>query len=198
MSRRQAGWRLLAAGGFALAVVAGLAAYALTPAAKLAVPAVAPTGAGQGLAVLPDGRPAPSFSLPRLGGGAPVSLGEDRGHPVILNFFASWCPNCREELKAFAAVSSHPGSTRFIGIDTNDDAPAKAQDLLRAAGDRYPVGIDPSAAVANGLYLVQALPVTIFVRSDGRIAGEVFGAQTVESLRPWISRLDTGRGNANA
>lgn len=148
-------------------------------------------GPGAGLPMLAKGSPAPGFSLPRLGGGPPVSLAAERGHPLVLNFFASWCPDCRAELRAFAEVShgAH-GPVRFLGIDTNDPEPGQASALLRAAGDRYPVGTDRDAAVANGRYDIEALPVTVFVGASGRIVGQVFGAQTVRSLRPWVQALE--------
>lgn len=191
-------WGVAAGACLGAAAVAGLVAYAVTPrpaAVVGAAPAAAsasPTrraGPGAGRAALPAGRPAPGFSLPRLGGGPSVSLAAEHGHPVVLSFFASWCPDCRKELAAFAAVSRDRGPVRFLAVDTADHQPGKARELLRRAGDRYPVGTDPQARVANGKYLVNALPATVFISARGRIAGEVFGAQTVKSLRPWIRTL---------
>jgi thiol-disulfide isomerase/thioredoxin len=51
---------------------------------------------------LKAGTTAPAFSLPSLGGGDTVSLAAFRGTPIIVNFFASWCPDCRAELDAMA------------------------------------------------------------------------------------------------
>lgn len=178
------------------AVLAGLITYAVTPRPATVIgtsPAAtrAPAaGPGAGLARLPDGRAAPGFSLPRLGGGRPVSLAAEGGHPVVLNFFASWCTDCRKEMSAFAAVSNgRTGPVKFLAVDTSDHDQAQASRLLRDAGDRYPVGVDPAAGVANGKYLVPALPATVFIGAGGRIAGEVFGAQTVKSLRSWVRAL---------
>lgn len=190
--------RLVLSAALVLAVAGGVSAYALTGSQSGAGGSVTveQQGPGKGLPILAKGTPAPGFSLPRLGGGAPVSLAAERGHPVVLNFFASWCADCRAELKAFAAVSNGPhGSVRFLGIDTNDPQPGQASALLRAAGDEYPVGTDRSAAVANGRYDILALPVTVFVGASGRIVGQVFGAQTVSSLRPWIKALERTSGS---
>jgi thiol-disulfide isomerase/thioredoxin len=197
-SRRRVTPLTMAVVGFVVCLlVAGLVARAVIPAKSLeaaprpasAVDSGDAPAVGAGLPTLGRGKLAPGFTLPRIGGGPEVSLAAYRGRPVVLNFFASWCPDCTAELRALAEVSSASGAVQFIGIDTNDTDPGKAQAQLRAAGGDYPVGEDPGAVVANGSYLVQALPVTIFVRSDGRIAGQVFGAQTVASLTPWVRAL---------
>lgn len=202
-------WALAAAVGLGAAVLAGLVTYVViprpaavigaSPAAATRSPAVLPSpgsSPGAGLARLAAGRKAPGFSLPRLGGGAPVSLAADAGHPVVLNFFASWCPDCRKEMSAFATVSAgSTGPVRFLGVDTSDHNQPLARKLLRAAGDRYPVGVDPSAKVANGDYLVPALPATVFIGANGRIAGQAFGAQSVTALRSWVRTLEKTAGS---
>ena len=100
--------------------------------------------------VLKGGTVAPGFSLPALHGGVPVSLAAFRGTPVIVNFFASWCPDCRQELGAMAAVArDHAGHLAVIGVDSNETSAAAASALLAAAGASYPVGVDPHAAVGD-------------------------------------------------
>ena len=189
---RRRGWTF-AAVALAVATAAGIAAYSLTPKPSSVI--AGSTGSpGAGLPRLAAGRSAPEFSLPRLGGGPPVSLSADKGHPVVLNFFASWCSDCRAELGAFAQVSNHPhGTVRFLAVDTNDTDTAKARSLLAHAGDRYPVGVDADAAVANGSYLVEALPVTVYISASGHIVGESFGTQTARSLTAWTHALARNR-----
>jgi cytochrome c biogenesis protein CcmG/thiol:disulfide interchange protein DsbE len=153
-------------------------------------------GPGSGLLVVPTGVGAPAFRLPRLGGGPPVSLAAERGHPVVVNFFASWCTECRAELRAFAQVAARPGDVLFVGVDTNDGSPATARGLLEAAGVRYPVAVDRAGAVANGEYLIQALPATVFVYADGRVAGHVYGALSVGELESWMARLTSNAHGA--
>jgi thiol-disulfide isomerase/thioredoxin len=139
--------------------------------------------------LLHAGAAAPSFSLPRLGGGAPVVLSSLRGSPVIVNFFASWCPDCRSELAAIGAVAAqNAGRVTVVGIDSNDGNGAAAAKLLAAAHATYPVGVDTSAKVASE-YLLTALPVTYFVSARGRIVGSALGPQSAASLRRWVGRL---------
>jgi cytochrome c biogenesis protein CcmG/thiol:disulfide interchange protein DsbE len=187
---RRGGLVLLAV--LAGAVLAGVAAYLAVPGPTQARTPTATSGPGKGLPVIGTGRRAPAFRLPRLGGGPPVSLAAERGHPVVVNFFASWCPECRAELQAFATASERARTVRFIGVDTNDPTPSKAGQLLRAAGARYPVGVDSSASTASSSYGIVALPATVFVYPDGRVAGQVYGAQTVSTLRSWTDRLERG------
>jgi thiol-disulfide isomerase/thioredoxin len=142
-------------------------------------------------AVLHAGAAAPAFSLPRLGGGAPVTLTSLRGTPVIINFFASWCPHCRSELAALGSVAAQSiGRVAVVGVDSNDGTGATAQKLLVAAHATYPVGVDAGAHVASA-YLLQALPVTYFLNADGQVVGSAFGSQSVTSLQRWVTRLTT-------
>ncbi len=173
-----------------VALAAAFVAYAVTSAESRGS-ATSPTFPKSALAVLPAGRPAPAFRLARLGGGAPVSLASFRGKPVIVNFFASWCPDCRQELGAFGAVSRLDGSkVSFVGVDTNDPDPRLAERLLAKAGVRYPVGVDPDGTVASTSYDIAYLPVSYFLTGSGRVVGAAYGAQSRSSLERWVDRLE--------
>jgi cytochrome c biogenesis protein CcmG, thiol:disulfide interchange protein DsbE len=140
--------------------------------------------------LLAVGTAAPPFAVPALGGGQPVSLSNFRGKPVILNFFASWCRDCRQELGAVAAVGRrNKGRVAVLGVDTNETSQATAQRLLLEAHATYPVGVDAAAKVAQS-YLLVALPVSYFIDANGTIVGAVSGPQTVSSLQRWVARLE--------
>jgi cytochrome c biogenesis protein CcmG, thiol:disulfide interchange protein DsbE len=139
--------------------------------------------------VLKAGTLAPAFSLPALHGGEAVSLSAFRGTPVILNFFASWCRDCQEELGAMATVARTTGGrVAVIGVDSNESSDAAAARLLGVAHATYPVGLDAHASVATR-YLVSALPVSYFLDASGRVVGAALGPQTVSSLQHWVHRL---------
>lgn len=144
---------------------------------------------------LAAGSRAPGFTLARLGGGPPVSLATAHGKPAMVNFFASWCTECRKELHAVAAASAAAsGRVATIAIDTNDPEPATAERLLERAGARFPVGIDRHHALADR-FDIEGLPVTFFLDGHDTVVGVAFGPQTERSLLGRLAKL-TSKGTA--
>jgi cytochrome c biogenesis protein CcmG, thiol:disulfide interchange protein DsbE len=143
--------------------------------------------------LLAPGTVAPAFSLPDLRGGDSVSLSAFQGRPVVVNFFASWCRDCRAELAAVATVARQStGRVAVLGVDSNDTSDVAAGRLLTSAHATYPVAVDAHATVATQ-YLVQALPVTYFLNATGHVVGSALGPQTVPSLERWVARLEARR-----
>ncbi len=140
------------------------------------------------------GSVAPDFTLPSLTGGPAVNLdalGMDRRHPVVLNFFASWCGPCREEtpLVARTARAEHAEGSKiqFIGVDTLDPK-SSALPFVQKAGITYPVATD-NGTVSSGLYGLYGDPQTFFIDADGRVIGHVSGALKAAELAEWLHRL---------
>jgi len=135
-----------------------------------------------------DGGIAPDFSLPEVRGDGQVVLGNLRGRPVVLNFFASWCVPCRKEMPAFQAVSARLGDrVAFVGVDHKDNREAGRQ-LLAETGVRYPTGYDPDGEVATRFALF-GMPTTVFIGPDGRILDKHTGELTEDDLEASITRL---------
>jgi thiol-disulfide isomerase/thioredoxin len=108
----------------------------------------------------------------------------------VINFFASWCPNCAGELTTFAAEArSTRGKVAFVGIDSNDSDRSAVTAMTSRADVGYPVAVDTSAGTAVA-YRVVGLPTTVFVDRRGRVFGEAFGAQSSKTLRAWVDRLE--------
>jgi cytochrome c biogenesis protein CcmG, thiol:disulfide interchange protein DsbE len=128
--------------------------------------------------------PAPAFALPSLRDPAQqVSLGAYRGHPVIVNFFASWCGPCRHETPLLASFyHASGGRVVIIGVDADDSAPA-ARKFVQANGVGYPVGFESSPAVADA-YGVSAIgiPETFFLNSRHHIVKRILGDVTMKEL----------------
>lgn len=120
--------------------------------------------------------PAPAVTMPAFAG-PPIALSRLRGHPVVLNFWASWCAPCREEAPLLVQIAREfgPRGLIVIGVDTEDlESPAKA--FLARYGVGYPNARDPDGAVAR-LFGATGVPETFFIGADGRIRGRFPGEQ---------------------
>ncbi len=171
-------------------LLVGLIGYAVTQAGRTTTGLRAATGLY--LVVYPPARqkvPAP-IVLQRLGGGTPLVLGGAIGRPYVVNFFASWCPLCREELSALASVA-RTGGVFFIGVDTDDTSPGTALSLLHQAGASYPVGV-AQAPLAQA-YGAEGLPTTAFVNAQGRIVAMYLGRLTRSQLATYVADLKAGK-----
>ena len=151
-----------------------------------------PSSSGQVVGV---GSTAPNFSIPSLTGGKAVelsALGSDRGRPVVLNFFASWCTPCRQEtplLAKTAKVAEARGDrVQFVGVDVADPK-ADALAFVHQAGISYPVGVDANLDVAESLYGLNGEPNTFFIDSSGTVLGHVIGPVDAQDLASWLHRL---------
>jgi cytochrome c biogenesis protein CcmG/thiol:disulfide interchange protein DsbE len=155
------------------------------------------TGTGTG-GVVRVGSAAPGFTLPSVLPGPPVvlrALGVRRHHPVVLNFFASWCVPCQQETPLFAATAAAErarGSVvQFVGVDAEDPL-ADAIPFVKQAGVTYPVGRDTDLRVTADLYGLNAEPNTFFVDESGVVVGHIIGPVSKVELDGWIHRLAGG------
>lgn len=132
-------------------------------------------------------RVAPGFTLNSLTApGQHITLSQYQGKPLIVNFWASWCPPCQQETPLLARWYSQHHVT-LVGLDENDTA-ASALKFARAKGVTYPIGVDPQLAAANA-YGVTELPQTFFLNAQHRIVDHVLGAVTQASLDKGLSLM---------
>jgi cytochrome c biogenesis protein CcmG, thiol:disulfide interchange protein DsbE len=164
--------------GGAVLALAVLAVAALVLAGRLVGPP--PTTAAlvvEGVAAV--GRPAPRVELPGLRGGR-VRLADLRGRPVVLNFWASWCPPCLAEMPEFQRVHRRLADrVAFLGVNQRDQARA-AERLARSSGVTYPLAVDP-AGRAFDAFGGLGMPTTVLIRADGTVA-DIFAGQLDETL----------------
>jgi cytochrome c biogenesis protein CcmG, thiol:disulfide interchange protein DsbE len=138
--------------------------------------------------------PAPGFTLPSLSNPAQqVSLAAYRGHPVIVNFFASWCTPCRKETPLLAGYyRASKGKVTIIGVDADDSATA-ARQFVAANGVAYPVGFEATPAVANAYGVSEiGIPETFFLDARHRIVKHVIGDVTMKDLNAGVALMDGG------
>lgn len=132
---------------------------------------------------------APALVLPNLRPGRPpVDLASLRGRPVVVNFWASWCVPCQEEMPALERVFRQVGNRiDFLGVD-HQDGSALAIPFLDKTGVSYPSGYDPQGKIAP-TFDVQGLPTTVFISRTGIIVGRHLGPYTARQLRADLDRL---------
>ena len=124
-----------------------------------------------------NGHTAPGWVLPSLRDPTQkVTLAQFGSGPVVINFWASWCPPCRKEMPALAAAARQfKGRVAFVGVDTSDDRNA-AVAFAAHSQVGYPLGFDPQATVSRN-YGVFGLPITYFV-AGGKIVGRETGGMS--------------------
>ena len=134
------------------------------------------------------GKPAPQFAMQLLDGGE-FSLSNHEGVPVVMNFWASWCPPCRQESPAFERQWRRYQDTgiQFVGVDIQDDV-SEAEAYVREFGLTFPNGLDPDGKITID-YGVIGLPVTFFVGSSGIVEGRWVGAIPEDKLEEWVKTL---------
>jgi peroxiredoxin len=151
---------------------------------------VVQSGPVQGLTTGPQaGFLAPEFTLQTVDGNQ-VSLTDLRGQPVILNFWATWCPPCRIEMPHLQQASQkYEGRATILGIDQRETieevaAFASEHDLT------FPLLMDEDGAV-NNIYGVRGLPTTFFVDKDGVIVENFTGILNQAILEDRLDELLT-------
>jgi cytochrome c biogenesis protein CcmG/thiol:disulfide interchange protein DsbE len=100
-----------------------------------------------------------------------------RGYPIVLNAWATWCPDCVAEFKMFAAASAAYGRrVAFLGADT-DDSPGDARSFLAANSVGYP-SYQTTDSELSPWAVIEGLPTTIFINAAGKVvhvqSGEYF------------------------
>jgi len=139
------------------------------------------------------GKPAPEFSLRTLDGSRTVQLSQFRGQVVVINFWASWCIDCRVEHQALTAAWDRyrDQGVVLLGIPFGDRA-ADSRTYLAELGGAWPQLVDPGerTAIAYGVY---GVPETFVIGPDGLVAYKRVGGVVYGDLIDQIERLLPGQ-----
>ena len=130
---------------------------------------------------VPEGEPAPSVTFETFEDGQ-ASLSDFYGEkPLVVNFWASWCPPCVTEMPDIEEVHQQFGDrTNFLGINTQDER-AEAERLVDETGVSYPLALDPEGRIFQA-FGVFGMPSTFFVDEQGRIVERHTGLLTKDAL----------------
>lgn len=123
--------------------------------------------------------------------GADVNLADFKGRPMLINFWATWCPPCLEEIPYFVELVDkyRDDGLVVLGIST-DDTPDQLKPYAANLKMNYPVLVglnEPDVERAFGA--MWAIPVTVFVKKDGNVCKEHRGTQTKEFFEQHVKAL---------
>jgi len=126
---------------------------------------------------------APNFRLTSLDS-LVIELNDLKGSPIILNFWASWCPPCKAEMPAFQKASQEFSDTeiQIIAINaTSQDSLSDVREFIEHHGITFPIPLDQTGSVSKD-YLVHSLPTTYFIDQFGIITEIIIGGPIPLSL----------------
>jgi cytochrome c biogenesis protein CcmG/thiol:disulfide interchange protein DsbE len=138
------------------------------------------------------GRAAPDFLLETPDGGQ-LRLSDLRGKPLLVNFWASWCTPCREEMpeivRGYAAHAS--GGLQVVAVDLQEN-PDQVRSFAAEFGMTFPIAIDRTGAVAAAWRIggpIKGIPSSYFIDGDGVVQARVFGPLTKQTLADNLAKL---------
>ena len=135
-----------------------------------------------------EGQTAPEFTLRTLDG-AEVRLSELRGKVVVLNFWATWCGPCREEMPLFEQAKAEREADGLVILAVNvQESDGQVRPFVERLGLTYSIGMDKNGSLARR-YEVRSYPTTYFIGRDGTIEGRRVGAYTRQILFGRLSQL---------
>ena len=176
-------WRIAAMGASAVVVVAFLALMAWGILNNESVTSRS--------GILRVGKPAPDFTLPLLDGGE-LALSQYQGRPVVINFWASWCPPCRAEMPDFQEMweEMRGEDVVFVGIALGESE-RSARAFAETTGVTYPLGLDETGRISRD-YRVTSLPTTVLIDREGNESLRL-GIANQGALRIFVqSKLNDG------
>ncbi len=175
--------------------MAGFALTSLLSGALLVILLVRLIAAGQTVAAVAPyplvGHLAPDFTVSLWNGqpGQTIHLSALKGKPVVVNFWASWCDSCTQELPALESAYkqySQKGVV-FVGL-AYDDTAANGTPFLQKYGVTYPSGPDASGEISVA-YGVTGVPETVFIGRDGKIVSKIPAMVTDATLASGLAGI---------
>ena len=131
--------------------------------------------------------PAPDFTLPTLEGGE-FQLSAQQGTPIVLNFWATWCGPCQNEMPALQQASERfQGRVKIIGVDLGEGR-AVVKRFVDDMGVTFPIPLDSEFAVGER-YSVRGLPTTYFIDRNGVIRHLWVGEMNSITLAEGITEI---------
>lgn len=138
------------------------------------------------------GKPAPDFTLHTFDG-EEITLSDQQGKVVVLNFWGSWCEPCKREMPAFQRYwETAPDDVMVIGVGAKQDPMDRSQEFADSFGVTYPIGRDDGGdRVSTGSiasdYSITFYPMTFIINPDGIISAVVIGELDEKQLDDFVN-----------
>lgn len=134
--------------------------------------------------------PAVDFTFSDMSGNA-VKLFDFKGKPIVINFWATWCGPCKQEMPHFEkAYKKYGEDVQFLMVNLTDgqDTKEKVEKFIADAGYTFPVYLDTAleGAYTYGAY---SIPLSVFIDAEGNVVGGQYGVMTESVLEGYISQI---------
>ena len=151
---------------------------------------------GRGGSGLPDGEAAPALAIPWTEGDGQFALDAHEGQVVVLAFWATWCPACRQEGPVLSRVhrSLEASGDRVVGVSVDDASLEAVAAAARRLGMTYPIALATRADAQR--FGVQLLPTIYVIGADGRISTSFTGAVSERTLLDAVEHARGARDSA--
>jgi len=130
---------------------------------------------------------APGFTLQNVTA-TDVSLSDYQGKVVLLNFWATWCMPCRQEMPSMERLwkKYQDKGLVILAVSIDEGSPSRVRSFAKKLKLSFPVALDPDGK-ASDLYQVSGLPVSFLIDQEGRIAAKITGSED------WVSEKSIAR-----
>ncbi|MHB8874255.1 MAG: TlpA family protein disulfide reductase [Myxococcaceae bacterium] len=145
---------------------------------------------------LSEGNPAPAFSLEKFGGGT-LSLEEQRGKVVMLDFWATWCKPCVVEMPSLVKLAGEFEGRGLVFVAANSDDESEQKAAVGIFVDQAVPGLGRHVVFADGPvsgdYGVETLPTLFLIDREGKIIRSARGMVSESELRGWLEEAVLAR-----
>ncbi|WP_347862058.1 redoxin domain-containing protein [Salimicrobium sp. PL1-032A] len=136
------------------------------------------------------GQEAPEFTLQTLGG-EEVSLSDYRGTPVIINFWATWCPPCRAEMPDMEEMYQEEEELEILAVNMTETESTRNEvgQFVGEFGLSFLVLLDENSDV-SGMYEVGPVPTSVFVDREGHVQSVILGAMNKDLMEQKLDEME--------